>query len=119
MSILKRKKSAKLKVATNTVALLMASVLDKLFFVMLMLYFARVMGAAVYGEYLSAMALIIIFRMLGMFGLGRVLVRDLARNFSDVNKYLSNSLSIAVAFSEPGRLKRFIRKSLRFSYWLR
>jgi O-antigen/teichoic acid export membrane protein len=87
------------KVRENTVALLTASVLSKGFFIILMLYFTRYMGAAIYGEYLSVMALILVFRMFVNFGLSRLLVRDIARDFSRIEDYLGNSIVISVGLS--------------------
>ena len=89
----------KSKIAGNTIALFSASVLDKIFFFLIMLYFTRYMGPSIYGEYLLVMALLMIFRMLVNFGLNRLLVRDLARDFSRIEDYLGNSVIISIGFS--------------------
>ena len=76
-----------------------ANVLDKAFYAILLLYFTRYMGAAIYGRYLLVISLLFVFRTLVTFGLNRMLVRDLARDYSLTNRYLDNSLALAICFS--------------------
>ena len=89
----------KSKVAENTLALFAASVLDKTFFFILIVYFTRYIGANIYGQYLIVMSFIYIFKTLVNFGLSRLFMRDLARDVSRIEDYLGNSIVISIGLS--------------------
>ncbi|MFH2059843.1 MAG: flippase [Pseudomonadota bacterium] len=83
----------------NTIAALAANVLDKVAYAILLFYFTRYMGAGIYGRYLLVISVLFLFRTLVTFGMNGLLVRDLARDYSLTNRYLDNSLVLAICLS--------------------
>jgi len=60
---------------------------------------ARTLGDTAVGKFAFASSFVFLFTMFADFGLGTLLVKDVARNRDEAGKYLSNVLSIRVLFS--------------------
>ncbi len=92
------------RVTKNTVAPITFTLVNKVIdmaFAMLML---RILGPANAGEYYLAIVVISWFDILTNFGLNTLLTREVARDKSQANKYLSNSLMLRLvlcALSAP------------------
>ncbi|MFH2060966.1 MAG: oligosaccharide flippase family protein [Pseudomonadota bacterium] len=86
-------------IGVNTAAVFAANILDKISYAILLFYFTRFMGAGIYGRYLLVISILFVFRTLVTFGVNRLIVRDLSRDYSLTNRYLDNSLVLAICLS--------------------
>jgi O-antigen/teichoic acid export membrane protein len=86
----------KSKLAENTVARLIAAVLDKISFLFLAIYFTRYIGASIYGEYILIMSLMFIFKILVNFGLSGLFIRDLSRDPSKIQEFIGSAISLSI-----------------------
>jgi O-antigen/teichoic acid export membrane protein len=77
------------RVARNSVFLLVAQLVDRASSYLFILYLTRIMGAEVFGTYLTVTALVGMVGGLVDFGLYNLIVRDMARQRSAVAAYLS------------------------------
>ena len=84
------------RVFRNTSALIVARVFRPFVSIFLILMIARILGKSGLGEYNTIFSLITIFQVFASFGLKTFLTREVAKDKSNVNKYISNSYVIAI-----------------------
>jgi len=82
-----------LRVFKNTVSLILGKALGDLASFFFLIYFARVFGIAVFGQYIFAMSLGGFLSILVNFGLNTLAVREISRDKSVENKYIGNLLA--------------------------
>lgn len=86
------------KFVKNTFWLTTGEIVGRLFRVVLVLYAARVLGAADWGVFSYALSLSAMFTVLADIGIGAVLTRELVRNGDNDAVYLSSSFFIKTIF---------------------
>ncbi|MGB9980627.1 flippase [Methanobacterium sp.] len=84
------------KIVKNTSVLFIAQIISYVFAFVYTIYSAQYLGAEGFGVLSLAIAFTGIFGVLADFGLATLVVREVARNKSLVNKYLGNALSIKI-----------------------
>ena len=87
------------RIAKNTNVLFIATVIGYILGFFTTLYTARYLGAEGFGIISLALSLTSIFGVLTDLGLNNLIVREVARDKSLTNKYVSNTLSIKILFS--------------------
>lgn len=87
------------RIAKNTTVLFIATVIGYILGFFTTLYTARYLGAEGFGIISLALSLTSIFGVLTDLGLNNLIVREVARDKSLTNKYVSNTLSIKILFS--------------------
>lgn len=80
------------KLTRNTLWLLGSQFFSKTIGFGYVLYLARRLGVAGFGQYQAVLALVFVFFTLVDFGLNRLLIRDLSRKPNQASSYLSNAL---------------------------
>jgi O-antigen/teichoic acid export membrane protein len=79
-------------VASNSVMMTAAEIINKLLRIVLVVYIARTLGDSEYGKFSFARAFVSIFVIMAEMGLHPLLIRELARSQKMVKKYLANTL---------------------------
>lgn len=91
--------SAARRVAGNTMFLFAADVLNRLLMVLFYMVAARHLGVSEFGTLSFALAFVTMFALLTDLGLGAVTAREIARDSSVAEYYVSNSLAIKLVAS--------------------
>lgn len=86
-------------VTKNTFWLLTGNISTKLLSFALVLVLARVLKEADFGKFSFATSFVQIFAMLMDFGIGFLIIREVARDRAHTHRYLGNALSLRVIFS--------------------
>jgi len=81
------------RVAKNTFALFIAQIISSILSVLLGLFIARDLGDVALGKYSFAYSFVLFFTLFLDLGYNMLLVREIARDKSKANKYVSNMLS--------------------------
>ncbi len=84
------------RIAKNMGALALTLVIPNIFSLFLVIYVTRILGPTGYGEYATAIAFVSLFLIISDLGISAIVVRDVARDKSLVNKYIHNFLSIKI-----------------------
>jgi len=82
------------RIAKNTLALFTAQLVVSISSIILSIYIARNLGDIIFGRYSFALAFTAFFAIFSNLGYDTLLVREVARNKPQANKYLSNILII-------------------------
>lgn len=82
----------------NTFWLTFGEIIGRLLRIVLVLYAARVLGAANWGVFSYALSMAAMFTVLADIGLGAVMTREIVKDPDNKNQYLSNSLIIKIVF---------------------
>jgi O-antigen/teichoic acid export membrane protein len=81
------------RVAKNTFALFIAQIISSILSILLGIFIARYLGDIALGKYSFAYTFVIIFSIFLDIGYSTLLIREVARDKSKANKYVSNLLS--------------------------
>jgi len=92
MSIAKR-------IAKNTGVLVIGDTLKSLLYFILVIYMARILGAAEFGKYSFAVNFTLLAGIIPDMGLNYLYIRDVSRDRSKAKKYMSNFISIKILLS--------------------
>lgn len=87
------------RIVKNTGVLFIAQAISYIFAFVYTIYTARYLGAGGFGVLSFAVAFTGIFGVLADFGLATLVVREVSRDLSLVNKYLGNSLSMKIVLT--------------------
>lgn len=91
--------SIKKTVLKNISSLFGAQVITSLLTPILLIYIARKLGDEIFGKYSFILSLTAIFLIISEFGIKGVAIRDIARDPSNVDKYLRNIIALKLLFS--------------------
>ncbi|HEC92201.1 MAG TPA: flippase [Candidatus Atribacteria bacterium] len=86
-------------IAKNTLVLMVANVMEKGLALVLAVFIARFLGDVGFGRYAFAFSFVLIFSVFSDLGLGTLTTREVARDKSKTNEYLSNIFFLKVAMS--------------------
>lgn len=86
------------KIIKNTFWLTSGEIIGRALRIILVLYAARVLGAADWGVFSYALSLAALFTILADIGIGAVLTRELVRNTENRERYLASSFFIKIIF---------------------
>ena len=81
------------RVAKNTFVLFIAQIISAILSILLGIFIARMLGAVALGKYSFAYTFVIFFSIFLDLGYNTLLIREVARDKSKANKYVSNMLS--------------------------
>ncbi len=87
------------RIAKNSVAITLSGVINWVLSLLFGIVVARYLGRVGLGQYSFALAYVSLFGILAGFGLDPLLIREVAKNKAQANKYLSNSVTIKVVLS--------------------
>ncbi|MBN1155703.1 flippase [candidate division KSB1 bacterium] len=87
------------RLAENTGAMMIARGLQPFLNFILVVFISRWIGVDGLGEYTTIFSLIFVFQLICAFGLRMLLTREVAKYPEQTNRYLSNSLVLALAIS--------------------
>lgn len=87
------------KIAKNTSVLLISQIISYIFTFFITLYSARYFGATTFGIWAIALSITGIFGIFADMGLGTLMVREVARDMSLADKYISNIVLIKIVLS--------------------
>ena len=87
------------RIAKNTLALFIAQLVVSILSIILSIYIARNLGDVIFGRYSFALAFTAFFAIFSSLGYDTLLVREVARDKSQANKYVSNILLIRSVLS--------------------
>lgn len=92
------------RISRNSIFLLAGQLVDRASSYIFLLYLTRVMGAEVFGKYLTVTALVGMAGGLVDFGLYNLIVRDMARNRTGIPSYLSRVIPFRLVLAGAGYL---------------
>ncbi len=87
------------RVAKNSFMLLVANVIDLIFGLVLIAIFARYLGVKVYGQYVFIISMVSIFSTIPHFGFRRIIMREVAKEKNNANRYLGSVIIIRCVLS--------------------
>ena len=87
------------RIAKNTIALFTAQIVTTIFSVLLSIFIARNLGDVIFGKFSFALAFIAFFTIFSKLGYNTLLIREVARDKSQANRYLNNILFIRALLS--------------------
>lgn len=87
------------RVAKNTLALIIGTIISKLCLVIFFAIAARYMGAVGLGKYTFTISFTALFAVLGDMGLSTLAIKEVSRNRALINKYLGNILILKIILS--------------------
>lgn len=86
-------------IAKNTIALYISQIISMLSGIVFVFFAARYLGREGIGQYMLAFSYLVIFQTFSQFGLGELLIREIARHKQEVNQYILNAIFIRLVFS--------------------
>ena len=87
------------RLVKNSISLLLVGIVDKLGFVFLFAILARKLTQEDFGIFSLVLMFIFIGGMITNFGIGNVLIREVAKNHERANEFFNNALLLTLTFS--------------------
>ena len=87
------------RIAKNTLSLFAAQFVSAILSLILSIFIARNLGDVIFGKYSFAIIFVGIFAIFSDLGYNTLLIRDVARDKSQANRYLNNIVSIRAVLS--------------------
>ncbi len=87
------------RITSNFLSLTASEVISKIIQLLIFIYIARIFGKSEFGKFGFALAFSFIVIIIADFGFNTLLVREISRNKKEVEKYISNVLTIKIFLS--------------------
>ena len=82
------------RAAKNFLSLSIAQIVSQVILFMVVIYLARILGAAYFGKIAFAQAVVLYFSLIANLGLSTLGIREVARNRNNIDGYVGNVLSL-------------------------